>query len=328
MTPDGLDPSQLQQFSFKHGTGYADLIQHPLYIAMRNLQGYEPRLEIVPNRANVQVVPNGHFEGRFKLPVGSLVWAFSITSGETEGARFNFVDLGTGRPFFSRPLESWEIGTEQGVRNHLLLLDEPYAVAPPGLCAVQLTNQSPDHNRIQVAVWTAQPTEYATGEAHQMLQATAAARRAGGVGLAPLGEGGTAAGGTLSGGRPIFAIDATPVPTDDAGSGYSSDKAVVEYFVPPGHTARIRGIRTGYQGAGFVDGSGDLLWRVAIDGMYVPGFEAINCALGGDQFAHLGDEAIEVPSGSTISIYVARATDVALAANTLCGLQGSLYPAH
>ena len=73
---------------------------------------------------------------------------------------------------------------------------------------------------------------------------------------------------------------------DVPGSGFQT---VCTLTIPDGFEACIRGILNVFTGSGFIEGSGDLLWKVdvnsepgapSISGRPVPGYDAINTTLG------------------------------------------------
>ena len=61
-----------------------------------------------------------------------------------------------------------------------------------------------------------------------------------------------------------------PLPADDG-----ADNLVLEYRMPVGWDGVIQHLSCRYTGTGFVDYSGDILWRLKVGERWIPGFEAV-----------------------------------------------------
>jgi len=118
--------------------------------------------------------------------------------------------------------------------------------------------------------------------------------------------------------------DVRSVATPAAGSTVT----VITLPVPYGYDGVVRRASHNYTGGGFVQGSGDLIWRLLIDGAAVRNFEALAVEFGTVERPREID-SIRIRSGQTLAYVVEHSGASALAvAGTfiICSLGGWFYP--
>lgn len=109
----------------------------------------------------------------------------------------------------------------------------------------------------------------------------------------------------------------------------NTDLAVLTFQVPFGFDGVITGNTNRFLGPGFVEGSGDIEWRVQLSRRYAPDYGLILTSLGDltSPVAFSGG-GIRIYSHQTIR-YIARITNFALLdplGRVLCALYGWFYP--
>lgn len=107
----------------------------------------------------------------------------------------------------------------------------------------------------------------------------------------------------------------------------AGDTVILSFTVPLGMDGIIKRLSNGYTGPGFVDGSGNLIWRILVDGQAVQGYDAIVVRLGAVDQPTLID-GVQIRSGQLVSLVVNNATAVLPVAGTqVTGrLGGYFYP--
>lgn len=128
-----------------------------------------------------------------------------------------------------------------------------------------------------------------------------------------------------SNGRPFHFQQAANCPAPG-----TSDFAVVSFVVPNGWNAALWGIANVYTAAGFDEGSGDLIWRISVDGAYAPGFDAITTTLGNTSDSRKLQGPI-IAKGNQLVVYTVSVSATApfptgLAAKIICTFDGWIYP--
>ena len=120
-----------------------------------------------------------------------------------------------------------------------------------------------------------------------------------------------------------------PIPTPALGL---SDVTVVEFYVPDGWIAVIKKVSNDYANNSFQEGSGDLIWRVDVDGVYPPGYENITTRLGSLQHPRCLAGAILAMSGQrvryTVSVSATAGIPVGNTAYTICSFDGYFVPQY
>lgn len=110
----------------------------------------------------------------------------------------------------------------------------------------------------------------------------------------------------------------------------TNDFAVLSFLVPTGWNAAIKAIANIYTSAGFVEGSSDLIWRIDVDGVYLPGFDNITTTLGSTDQSRRLEGAILAKSNElvryTISVAAAASIPVGTGNNIICSIDGWFYP--
>lgn len=95
--------------------------------------------------------------------------------------------------------------------------------------------------------------------------------------------------------------------------------------VPQGYDGVITKIVLTYTGGGFIDGSGDLIWRIYADGTTIKNFNAIDTTLGSAVIPWIVDN-IRIYSGQVVRVDINHVANAALGANTAVKLAGYYYP--
>jgi len=118
-------------------------------------------------------------------------------------------------------------------------------------------------------------------------------------------------------------ISSIPLP---AASG--TDVQVLSFQVPVGHDGVIISNVNLWTGTGFVEGGGDLTWRVQINRRYAKDYGAINTTLGSLTTPYaINSGAIRLQSGQIVRYLVNHAATSALVGGRIvCALFGWFYP--
>lgn len=105
-----------------------------------------------------------------------------------------------------------------------------------------------------------------------------------------------------------------------------SEAKVVTFTVPPGRHGVIQAIGNQFSGGGWNEGSGDLVWRLDVDGVAANGFGNILSSIG--SMANPGDfraSPIRIRENQLVEL-IARNVAIVLAAQSLLGLlRGYFY---
>lgn len=158
---DSLNPERYPQFRIGGPQRPEQLAIHQalsLRIAADPLL-YEPAIYAVPDDTNIDIAASSTFEARVLLPARSYLWAMSLYSSQPEGCSIQLRDAGNQQELFGGAA-AWDLLQPQavaGVRNAVQMLPAPWLIIDPGVVLVQLWNRSPNINRIQVALFVAQP---------------------------------------------------------------------------------------------------------------------------------------------------------------------------
>lgn len=124
------------------------------------------------------------------------------------------------------------------------------------------------------------------------------------------------------GNRAIDEQSSAALPTIAAG-----ETTILTFIVPQGFDCIIRRLSHNFTGGGFVQGSGDIIWRILIDNAPVRNFQNMTTEKGSwDQPREI--DGIRAYSGQTIRYNVVHAANAALAGNVICSLNGSLFPSE
>ncbi len=116
------------------------------------------------------------------------------------------------------------------------------------------------------------------------------------------------------------------VPTPLAVTG---DVVVLDFQVPEGYDGVIAGLFHRYTGPGFLEGNGDLQWRILINRVYAIHLGNVQVSLGNQQQPYPIDGGIYIQSGNRIR-YIVNAPNLSggilpLASRIVCGLEGLFY---
>ena len=110
-----------------------------------------------------------------------------------------------------------------------------------------------------------------------------------------------------------------------------TDQLVFAFEMPYGYDGIIIELSNFWNGTGFVEGSGDITWRVKIDRRFIPDFDTILTTRGVPQFpADVEGQGIPLLSGQTVQYFVAFApgSDARLnfGGQTICSFTGYIWP--
>ena len=100
---------------------------------------------------------------------------------------------------------------------------------------------------------------------------------------------------------------------------------ILRLNVPQGYDGVINGLSNNHIPGGFVDGSGQLIWRILADGRAIRNFNNIIVELGTLQIPRSVD-GIRIFSGQAIDYTLDHIANAALGGNTVCTLKGYYYP--
>ncbi len=111
----------------------------------------------------------------------------------------------------------------------------------------------------------------------------------------------------------------------------SGDNTVLDFRVPMGYYGMLYGLCLHYTGTGFVDGSGDIIWRVRVGNAWAaPGLGSVNVALGVPSQCLQLTDYIRLISGQRIRAIVNVPNTSGLiqigTSRIVCTLQGWYYP--
>lgn len=108
----------------------------------------------------------------------------------------------------------------------------------------------------------------------------------------------------------------------------STDTLVLTYRVPQGYDGVILSLVNYWTGTGFVDGSGDLIWRIQVNENWLKNFGNIRYTLGSLQNRYpLEGAYYRIKAGDLIRYYVRHRTGSVLSGgNIITGIGGYIYP--
>lgn len=292
---------------------------------------WEPRFACVPNDSNVSIPARRTYEGSISLPAGSIIWGIRATSQQTDGVRLQVTDAGTGERWFAQPMRV-DPDPADLIPNQLFILPEPRLVADPGLLTVQVTNLATAANSVQVVLYYAAPEGNLQPQwAADHMNVLRVLRQRGVFKPGASSSSPYATEDTSE--TPWLIMPANGVPFRQAAAidtpAAGSTATIVSYTVPQGFQATVRALAVVYEDALFVQGAGDLTWRLAIDNAYAQGYDSITTSIGSPANPAEIQGAIRVASGQTIEIEVDHAASSSLpAGGTKCiaVIAGWLYP--
>ncbi|HBY64725.1 MAG TPA: hypothetical protein DEH78_33305 [Solibacterales bacterium] len=317
---------------------------------LENAANYDQVVRFVPDESNVSVPARTTFEGRISVQPESMLCAIAATSAQAAGFKLQIQDLGTKEFFWSQPVR-WDNASGQGntlgLAHPMFVFPRPRMIIEPGMLSVQVINLADIANDIQLALFFAEPgrpdkaPDPPTPGNAELSRLASLARHAvrnkqilsgSGAGSGSTSGGAAAAGSGFPpyevmppGGRPFHYQAAVNCPAPG-----TSNFVVTSFRVPIGWTAAIRSIANQYIGSGFVEGSGDLIWRVSVDGAYQPGFENITTSLGAADQPRRLEGVILAGSNQlveySVSVDAAFAGGTGAAGKVVCGLFGWFYP--
>lgn len=99
---------------------------------------------------------------------------------------------------------------------------------------------------------------------------------------------------------------------------------VINITIPNGYDGVYDGIMNTYNGQGFINGSGDLIWRLLINGQAVRNYDNILVQLGNDSVT--GKTRIRVKSSDQVQFQVTNVALLGAGTQIFCFLGGWYYP--
>jgi hypothetical protein len=296
--------------------------------------GYVPQWIVVPGSADKSIGARGNFRSSLQVIPGSiLVGVRTYSSDATNLFSLTAYEVTSGRYISPRPVLSKLFGGSQNglaastsftARAAFAYLESPWIVLAEGQITIEITNLSTDTATCQILLLFAVPR----GTVGALAELAALTQRV--LGDNPVRSAQTDQQGLSSppwvtppDGYQSFDY-ASAITTPAFGAG---DTVIVSFSVPLGMNGIIRRLANDYAGPGFVDGSGDLIWRILIDGRAVQGYSAITVRLGAINQPTVID-GIQVSSGQLVSLVVNNATAALPVAGTqVTGrLGGYFYP--
>jgi hypothetical protein len=320
----------------RYSTHAIDRIQ-----TLRDAGGYAPRWAVVPDESRVAIPARRTYEAQLWLPPGSILWAVRGVSEQPEGFRLQVTDAGTGERFFQTPMR-FDPAASDAIPGQLHLLTEPRQVLEPGLVTVQVTNLSASDNDVQVILCYAQPLyRVATAAAAELERQAEIIRRLRQSGRLRTGEGGSSFIDTPGlppslqppSDPPYLIMPANGVPFRENAAVVTpapgSQAVVVSFIVPTGFDGVLKALSNQYNHSSFFEGSGDIVWRIAVDGAYVKGYDRITTTIGTAAQPQEIQGAIRVYSGQKVEYIVEHAAGSGLpteGTNVICTMSGWFYP--
>lgn len=116
------------------------------------------------------------------------------------------------------------------------------------------------------------------------------------------------------------------IPTPLAISG---DVEVLNFQVPAGYDGILAAVFHLYTGPGFLEGGGDLVWRIVVNRVYAKHLGNVLFTLGGLRMPCPLDGGVQLQSGQHVR-YIVNAPNLSggilpLASQILCGMEGLFY---
>lgn len=109
--------------------------------------------------------------------------------------------------------------------------------------------------------------------------------------------------------------------------GVTTDQIVLSFVVPVGFSGVIKRLSGNYTGPGFVQGSGNLIWRIIVNGVPVKNYSNILIEFGSIVTPRTTDGII-ISSGQVVQYVVNRPTTVVASPGTfvICTAAGYYWP--
>lgn len=156
---DSLKVAQYGNLASRFGNYNAKAIAAAAMI--RGAAGYEPYIVAFPKPTEEAISGRGFWRGRATVSPETFIVAINGTSDQAAGFTVRIKDLGTGRDLFKSPISAPNctgFGTSDTPANPIHFLPSPVLCKDPGLIEVQINNLATVEARIQVCLFTAQPT--------------------------------------------------------------------------------------------------------------------------------------------------------------------------
>lgn len=121
---------------------------------------------------------------------------------------------------------------------------------------------------------------------------------------------------------PFKSIHSIPTPLPAAG-----DVQVTQLIVPTGYDGLLTAIFWRYNGVGFAEGSGDIVWRLRVNNRYVKDLGNVGVTLGSEVSPMPMTEGQQLQSGQAVSILVNVGAGIPITRSTItAGLIGFFWP--
>ena len=149
---DGLNPLTKPGYSQNNNLFAYESLQDPIFVALRNAIGIEPRIWVCPDQVNQSIAPQS--TSAFNVPAepNTWIWALNAVSNpgltaDPKGFYVQITDSLTGADMFSSPIHSSNLdGTRTTAGDAkqcpLVLIAAPRLYVPPAYPIVSIVNLS------------------------------------------------------------------------------------------------------------------------------------------------------------------------------------------
>lgn len=303
------------QFNRWYPNHYATYAVNQLSAILLQQAAYLPRFAAVPADNSADIAARRTVESLVAIEPGSIVWAIAGYSEQTEGFKVQITEANAEK-FFQTPVR-FAANPADAITGRIHILCEPRLVVGP--VTAQLSNMSTSANQVQVVLFYAEP------RAGQSLSESMACYKSA---LQEL-QAAMQTAQTAQQQRTAHSIpfrEANPVDTPAAGTG---PQLVLSFRCADGQDGLIRSLSCQYTNPSLIEGSGDIVWRIVVDGAYVKGYDNITTTLGSAAAPMELQGAIPVSSGQLVEFYVEHATGSSLPASgtqIICTAAGQYFP--
>jgi hypothetical protein len=149
---DGLNPLTKPGWSKNNNLYAYESLQDPVFVALRNAIGIEPRIWVCPDAAHQTIPPQG--QSAFNVPAEPNTWLWALNAvsnpgqeADAAGFQVQIVDSFTGAAVFSAPvpntlLDGTLTTSGDAKQSPLVLLAAPRLFVPPAYPIVTVLNLS------------------------------------------------------------------------------------------------------------------------------------------------------------------------------------------
>jgi hypothetical protein len=163
---DGMNPLAKRGFNRNNNPFVFDTLQSPLFVALRQALGIEPRIWVCPDPLGQLVAGLSTID--FNVPAEPNLWLWGINassnpggSADPAGFLVQISDSFTGAELFSQPIPSSQLYSSNPAQGVVNFLSEPRAFVPPSYPIVRIINLSSNPQTCVVNLFTAIETDVA-----------------------------------------------------------------------------------------------------------------------------------------------------------------------